>query len=290
MADTHSTMPTTPSPIRNILITGASSGIGKVTCLHLAERGYTVIGTSRSLERLAALFDESEERDLRVYGVELDMNSDESVDSVMPGLISQFGSIDVLVNNAGFGVWGPVQSLSIDELKTQFEANFFGAVRMIHAVLPSMIERGNGKIVNISSVLGRLGTPFNGAYVASKFALEGISESLRTELAPFGVHVSVVEPGLFETDFQKNEMRAERADDPDMPYAPYVRLYSKRSSQFDHLAADPIRVARVVEKIIRSRSPRFRYPVGVDARAGMIGARMLPERLFHAILSRATMR
>ena len=283
-------MPTTPSHIHTILITGASSGIGKVTCLHLAERGYRVIGTSRSLERLAALFDEAEERGLKLYGVELDMNSDESVDSVMPALISQFGSIDALVNNAGFGVWGPVQSLAIEELKTQFEANFFGAVRMIDAVLPGMIERGAGRIVNISSVLGRLGTPFNGAYVASKFALEGISESLRTELVPLGVHVSVVEPGLFETDFEKNQIRAARADDPDMAYAPYVRRYSERDSQFQHMAADPIRVARVVEKIIRSRSPGFRYPVGVDARAGMVGARLLPERLFHAILSRATMR
>ena len=281
---------TTPSHIQNILITGASSGIGKVTCLHLAERGYTVIGTSRSLERLANLFDEAEERRLKVYGVELDMNSDDSVESVMPPLISQFGSIDVLVNNAGFGVWGPVQSLSIDELKTQFEANFFGAVRMIHAVLPGMIERGAGRIVNISSVLGRLGTPFNGAYVASKFALEGISESLRTELAPFGVRVSVVEPGLFETDFQKNELRAERADDPDMPYASYVSLYSARHDQFQHMAADPMRVARVVEKIIRSRHPRFRYPVGPDARVGMVCARLLPERLFHAVLSRVTMK
>ena len=100
---------TTPPPIRNILVTGASSGIGKVTCLHLAERGYLVIGTSRSLERLAGLFDEAEARGLKVYGVELDMNSDESVDSVMPPLISQFGTIDVLVNNAGFGVWGLVR-------------------------------------------------------------------------------------------------------------------------------------------------------------------------------------
>ena len=283
-------MPTTPPHIQNILITGASSGIGKVTCLHLAEKGYTVIGTSRSLVRLGNLFDEAEERRLKVYGVELDMNSDDSVESVMPPLISQFGSIDVLVNNAGFGVWGPVQSLSIDELKTQFEANFFGAVRMIHAVLPTMIERGEGRIINISSVLGRLGTPFNGAYVASKFALEGISESLRTELAPLGVRVSVVEPGLFETDFQKNELRAERADDPDTPYAPYVRLNNERDTQLDRLAADPIRVARVIEKIVRSRHPRFRYPVGPDARAGMVCARLLPERLFHAVLSRVTMK
>ncbi len=278
------------TPIQNILVTGASSGIGKVSCLHLAERGYRVIGTSRSLERLASLFDEAEARGLKVYGVELDMNSDESVGSVMPALIDQFGSIDALVNNAGFGVWGPVQSLSIDELKTQFEANFFGAVRMVHAVLPGMIERGAGRIVNISSVLGRIGAPFHGAYVASKFALEGISESLRAELAPFGVYVSVVEPGLFDTDFQENQLRAARADEPDMPYAPHVRQYSDRRDRFQYRGADPVIVAKVIEKIVRSRNPRFRYPVGVDARAGMVGARLLPERLFHAAIDRATMR
>ena len=119
-----------------VLVTGASSGIGRVTCLYLAEKGYTVVGTSRSLERLAGLFDDAEERGLRVWGVEMDVNSDESVESVMPGLIEQFGGFDTLVNNAGFGVWGPIESLSIEELKLQFEANFFGAVRMIHATLP----------------------------------------------------------------------------------------------------------------------------------------------------------
>ena len=166
-----------------------------------------------------------------MYGVELDMNSDDSVDSVMPALISQFGSIDALVNNAGFGVWGPIQSLSIDELKTQFEANFFGAVRMIHAVLPTMIERGEGRIVNISSVLGRFGTPFNGAYVASKFALEGISESLRIELAPLGVHVSVVEPGLFETDFQIGTRYA--------PRAPTIQIWRMRPTCAGTASAAP---------------------------------------------------
>ena len=113
--------------IETVLVTGASSGIGRVTCLRLAERGYTVIGTSRSLDRLAGLFDDAEERGLRLWGVEMDVNSDESVESVGPGLIGQFGSIHALVNNAGFGVWGPIESLSIEELKTQFEANFFGA-------------------------------------------------------------------------------------------------------------------------------------------------------------------
>ena len=153
------------------------------------------------------MFDDAERRGLRVWGVELDINSDESVGSVMPGLMEQFGGVDALVNNAGFGVWGPVECVSMGEFKLQFEANFFGAVRMVQAVLPGMIARRAGRIVNISSVLGRIGTPFNGAYVSSKYALEGLSESLRAEVEPFGVRVSLVEPGWFATDFQKNQLR-----------------------------------------------------------------------------------
>ena len=280
--------PSLPPHPYTVLITGASSGIGKTTALHLAGRGYAVIGTSRRLERLASLFDEADEQGVRLFGVEIDPNSDESVQGVMPGLISQFGRIDALVNNAGFGVWGPVDSLSIDELKLQFEANFFGAVRMIHATLPQMLSRGSGRIVNVSSVLGRIGTPFNGAYVSSKYALEGLSESLRAEVRPFGVHVSLVEPGLFATDFQKNQLRSARSQDADSAYASYVERYNSRHDQFDRFASDPIKVARVIEKALSARRPAFRYPVGADARAGMLGARVLPERLFHALLDRAT--
>ena len=275
--------------IRNVLITGASSGIGRSAAALLAERGYTVIGTSRRLERLAGMFEDAEERGARVFGVEMDVNSDESVESVMPGLRAQFGGIHALVNNAGFGMWGPVETVSDAELKAQFEANFFGAARMIRAVLPDMISRRAGRIVNVSSVLGRMGTPFNGAYVASKHALEGLSESLRAEVKPFGIHVCLVEPGLFATDFQKNQIRAARADDPNLAYAPYVRKYDTNHGKFDKLAGDPVRVARVIEKTIASRRPSFRHPVGADARAGMFGARLLPERVFQAVMDRAIM-
>ena len=277
-------------PPKIVLITGASSGIGKVTSLYLAERGYAAIGTSRRLERLEPLFDEAEERGLRLFGVELDPNSDRSVNDVMPDLIQQFGRIDALVNNAGFGMWGPLSSVSIDELKLQFEANFFGAVRMIHSVLPGMLERRSGRIVNISSVLGRIGTPFVSSYVSSKYALEGLSESLRVEVRPFGINVSVVEPGLFATNFQNNQMMSAGSRDPSSVYAPYVERYNRRHDQFDRLASDPIKVARVIEKALSSRRPAFRYPVSPEAWAGVMGPRFLPERLVHALLDRATMR
>lgn len=225
-----------------------------------------------------------------VHGVEVDINSDSEVERAMPEVISEHGIIDALVNNAGYGLWGPVESLSIDELRAQFETNVFAAVRMTKAVLPGMLAQRRGKIVNVSSVLGRLATPFNGAYASSKFALEGLSESMRTELWPFGVHVSVVEPGLFETDFQANQVKAERSQDPALAYSAYVQRYNSRHRRYEKLSSDPVKVSKVIHKIIRSRRPGFRYPVSIEARAGILGARFLPERLFRWLLSRATMR
>ena len=274
----------------NVLITGASSGIGKATALYLAERGYTVIATSRVASRLDDLQSEARRSGASVIGVELDINSEDSVAFIVPELIERHGAIDALVNNAGFGLWGPVEVLSSAELKSQFETNFFAAVRMIQAVLPAMIEQRRGAIVNISSVLGRMGTPFNGAYVSSKFALEGISESLKTEVQPFGVRVAMVEPGLFRTNFPDNSVRGEAADDERSAYSPYIRKQSENHDLFELLGGDPVRVAKVVHKVITSPSPNFRNPVGLDARAGTLAARLLPERIYWRILSKATMR
>jgi|TARA_B100001971_G_scaffold165014_1_gene155562 short-subunit dehydrogenase len=273
-----------------VLITGASSGIGRATCLYLAQRGYTVIGTSRVASRLDGLREDARNSEVVVHGVEVDINSDSEVERAMPEVISEHGIIDALVNNAGYGLWGPVESLSIDELRAQFETNVFAAVRMTKAVLPGMLAQRRGKIVNVSSVLGRLATPFNGAYASSKFALEGLSESMRTELWPFGVHVSVVEPGLFETDFQANQVKAERSQDPALAYSAYVQRYNSTHRRYEKLSSDPVKVSKVIHKIIRSRRPGFRYPVSIEARAGILGARFLPERLFRWLLSRATMR
>ena len=272
-----------------VLITGASSGIGRAATVYMAERGYSVVGTSRSMDRLADLQRETEERGLRFTPVELDINSDESVEQVVPGLVEKAGGIDVLVNNAGYGLWGPVESLSMEELKAQFETNFFATVRMIKTVLPAMISRRSGTIINVSSVAGGLGAPFNGAYAASKFALEGLSESLRVELWPFGVRVAVVEPGLFRTEFQKNQDVSERARSEELAYYPYIQRYDSRHKRFERLAKDPVHVAKVIYKIVRSRRPGFRHPVGIEARLGALGKRLLPERIFQALLSRATM-
>ena len=275
--------------INTVLITGASSGIGRATCLYLAGRGYSVIATSRAMARLEGLLSEASAGGLTVHGVELDINVDDQVDHVMRRVLGDHGTVDALVNNAGYGLWGPVESLAIEELKAQFETNLFATVRMAKAGLPGMLAQRTGKIVNVSSILGRMGTPFNGAYASSKFALEGLSESMRAELWPFGVHVAIVEPGLVETDFQQNQVRASGSEDPELPYAPYIQRYSSRHQRYNRWATDPAKVSRVIHKILRSRRPSFRYPVGTDARLGMFGARFLPERLFQTMVSRVTL-
>lgn len=273
----------------NVLITGASSGIGRATAVYLAACGFDVIATSRDASRLDGLLAEAAGLSGSINGVELDINSDAEVARVVPTLIERRGAMEALVNNAGFGLWGPVETLSDAELKAQFETNFFAAVRMTQAALPAMIQRRRGTIVNISSVLGRLGTPFNGAYVSSKFALEGISESLKTEVQPFGVRVTMVEPGLFRTNFPDNTIRGAEADGESV-YSPYIGRYHLNRDMFHRFGGDPARVARVVHKVITSPAPNFRNPVGIDARSATLAARVLPERVFWRILSKATMR
>lgn len=273
------------------LITGASSGIGFATTLHFATRGYKVIGTSRSVDKLAGLRDEALRRNVDVEFVEMDINAPNTIESKVPKLLSSHGNVTVLVNNAGYGLWGPFVSLSLDELRSQFETNFFAPARLMQAVLPSMIKEGHGTIVNVSSVLGRISIPFSGAYVASKHALEGVSESMRTELWPMGIRIVVVEPGYIQTDFHANQVLAEAAASPDSPYYPLVEKNKPQHNDYERIFANNAeKVARVVHKAVSAKKPAFRYPVGVDARLGMMASRVLPERLFHSLLSRATIR
>ena len=274
-----------------VLITGASSGIGMATALYMAERGYSVVGTSRVRERLAGLEAEAMRRGLSVAGVELDVNSEAGLEETLAAIAEEHGPVSVLINNAGYGLFGPVQALSSDELRAQFETNVIAVARLTRAVLPGMIQQGGGTIVNVSSILGRIGTPYNGAYVSSKFALEGLSESLRTELWPLGVRVALVEPGLFRTAFPDNQAMAVGIESDDAaPYARYLRRYRSSVRGAFARGRDPIVVAKVIHGIVRSRRPRFRYPVGLDSRFGSLAARVLPERAFLTLMGWATRR
>ena len=274
---------------QTVLITGASSGIGEVTAIYLAEKGYKVIGTSRAEERLGGLRAAMSNGNLPITPLELDINSDEDVDSVLTQLLEEIGTVDVLVNNAGYGLWGPVELLSMEELRAQFETNFFAAVRLIKAVLPGMESQRSGTIINVGSVAGRLATPFNGAYSASKFALEGLSESLSHELRPMGISVAIVEPGLYSTNFQKNRVVAKGTRNSGSPYGPHIDRYNRAHRRFDRLSSDPKEIAKVIHSIIRRRHPTLRHPVGFEARMGMMGARFIPERLFQKMVRKATL-
>ena len=270
-----------------VMITGASSGIGLATARLLAGDGYSVIATSRSMDRLEGLRLEAEEQELPVRTVEMDINSDASVEAVMPGLLRDSGGIDALVNNAGFGLRGPLHSVSTDEIRAQFETNVFAALRLTRAVLPGMVEKGKGTIVNVGSVVGRIGMPFSGAYSASKFALEGMSETMRMELWPLGVRVAIVEPGLFRTRFLENQVAASASGST--PFGGSVARRTERA-EYGPTAGDPVKVARVIRKIIRSRRPAFRYVVGPDARMAVAAKWLLPERLYLSLLSWATLK
>ncbi len=270
-----------------VMVTGASSGIGLASARLLAGDGYSVIAASRSMDRLDGLRQEAEERGLPIRAVELDINSEASVDEVMPGLVREVGGIDALVNNAGYGLRGPLHSVSSEEMRAQFETNVFAALRLTRAVLPGMVERGKGTIVNVGSVVGRIGMPFSGAYSASKFALEGMSESMRMELWPLGVRVAIVEPGLFRTRFLENQVAAAGSDS--MSYGGTVARRTERA-EYGPTAGNPAKVARVIRKIIRSRRPKLRYVVGPDARMAVAAKWVLPERLYLSLLSWAMLK
>ena len=183
------------------VITGTSSGIGFETALALAREGYYTYATMRDTTKSNKIMEVGEKENLKIDVLELDVDDENSVKTAIRKILEQKQRIDVLVNNAGWGLWGCVEDVSIDEFKAQFETNFFSIIKLIQEVGPTMREQGSGKIINISSVAGRIGFPASPAYISSKFALEGLSESLRLEMSPFGIDVIIIEPGVIKTNF-----------------------------------------------------------------------------------------
>ncbi|MCH2311223.1 MAG: SDR family oxidoreductase [SAR202 cluster bacterium] len=278
---------------KTVFITGASSGIGKIASLYLCEKGYKVIGSSRKLGRLEALATEANKTRERFFPIELDINLKNGepgcIEEVLPTLIDQHNSIDVLVNNAGYGLWGPLESISVSEMEDQFKTNVFAPFRLSKLLISNMRERGYGRIINISSVAGWVATPFNGAYASSKFALEAQTEALRMELWPFGVTVSSIQPGLFDTDFQSNMVQGMDAESEELPYKNLINRYRRKHKKWRKVIHDPIRIAKLIERIIESDRPRLRYPIGFEARAGILGSKIFPERIYQWMISRTSM-
>ena len=233
------------------LITGCSTGIGRATAIELTKRGYEVIATARRPETLEDL--DVAER------LRLDVDDDASV----ADCVAEAGPVEVLVNNAGFEVAGPVERVPLDEVKRMFETNVFGALRMIQAVLPSMREQGGGTIVNLSSVAGRAVGPLASTYAASKWALEALSEGLHIEMRHFNIWTYIIEPGAIDTEFQTN-IRRYGVDDQ-----PYDELQKQWDEAFDRLGDEstpgPELVAATIAEAIESDGTRRRWPVGADA-------------------------
>ena len=248
----------------NVLITGANSGFGLLTAAAFGRAGHTVHAGLRNPAKGAALKALSDEG-LPVTPVSLDVADSDSV-AAAARQASAAAPIDILVNNAGFEVSGPVEHLSDESLKLQFDTNVLGVVRMVRAVAPAMRERGEGLIVNLSSVAGHISAPFTGAYSASKHALEALSEALWFELRRFGVRVALVEPGGFETNFGANVI-VEPAYGQDSPYRPLAARFNEAMSGFRAgPPQNPQEIADIILALATERDPKLRHLAGDDAR------------------------
>jgi len=257
---------------RVVLITGASSGIGKMCAEYLASRGYRVFGTSRNAEHLSPIGN--------IEMLSMNVDDDDSVGNAVASLLEKTGRLDGVVNNAGFALMGSVEDTSIQEARAQMETNFFGVLRVCRAVLPIMREQTGGYLINISSLAGVLGLPFSGLYSASKFALEGMTESLRLELRPFGIRVVLLEPGDFSTQLslkRRVAIESETNDSYRKKFTEFKAVQEKDESK----APSPETVAVLVERVLRMSSPSLRYSVGMlEQRIVVPLKRILPQRLF----------
>ena len=244
------------------LVTGSSSGIGYQTSLALAREGYFTYATMRDLKKEEVIKKIAEEENLPLKVIELDVDNDDSVQNAVRTIIEEKQRIDVLVNNAGWGIWGTAEDVSIEEFRAQFETNFFSVVRMIQKVAPIMRKQGTGDIVNISSIAGRIGFPVSTAYISSKFAIEGLSESLRYELGPFGIDVIIIEPGVIKTNFFDSMKTAKKADDA---YKEITEKVISGVKMMAEMGTPPKEVANVIIKSLKEEKPLPRYVVGNDA-------------------------
>ena len=246
------------------VVTGASSGIGFETALALAREGYHTYATMRDITKSDKIKELGEKDGLKISVLELDVDNDDSVKVAIKKILDEKQRIDVLVNNAGWGLWGCVEDVSVDEFKTQFETNFFSVIRLIQEVGPTMRKQGSGKIINISSVAGRIGFPASPAYISSKFALEGLSESLRLEMAPFGVDVIIIEPGVIKTNFL-NPVRLAKKSESGTAYRDITTKVVSGVKMMAEMGTPPKEVADTIVKSINDDKPLPRYIVGNDA-------------------------
>jgi NAD(P)-dependent dehydrogenase (short-subunit alcohol dehydrogenase family) len=265
-----------------ILITGASAGMGKEFARHLLQDGNIVYGVARRVDKM---------EDIRLLGVkilEMDVTDDASMVNGIETIVKAEGRIDVLVNNAGFGSYGAIEDVPISDAKYQLDVNVFGAARLAQLVIPYMRKEHFGRIINISSIGGKFATPLGGWYHASKFALEGLSDSLRNEVSQFGIDVVVIEPGGIKSEWSDIAAGNLLKVSGNTAYRTLVDGFANALKKIDNKeinkAADPMVIVNLVRKAIEAKKPRTRYSGGYMAKPGLFMRRILSDRLFDKMI------
>lgn len=271
-----------------ILITGCSSGFGLLTASRLASKGHQVIATMRNLDKQMSLRNQIKKSGCEIDIKQLDVTDKNSIKNTISTIAAQYGNIDVLINNAGYGLGGFFEDLTEEEIRQQMETNFFGVQNITRAVIPLMRQKKNGKIISISSVAGFSSSPAFGAYNASKWALEGFMESLRYELKFFGIDVLLIEPGTYKTKiFFENARYAKNFNHEDSPYFPISQHLKKKVMDFvDDCFKDPEEIPILIEKLIYAKNPPFRNIPDIETQFQWFLRKILPFRLYSWIVSR----
>ena len=265
-----------------ILITGASSGIGKDTALSLIKHGHVVYGAARRLEMMQDIIQAGG------HAIKMDILKDRNIDDVVNQIINEQNRIDILINNAGYGLWGAVETISIDEAKRQFDVNIFGLAYLTKKIIPFMREQKSGKIINMSSMGGKVYTPFGAWYHATKYALEGWSDCLRIELKSFGIDVILIEPGVIKTEFQDVMMDSTVERSIGTPYEKKLKALEKATQEMyaRGIGSPPSTITKLIIKAINSHNPKRRYVGGLFAKPMLFIKKWFGDKMYEkAIMS-----
>jgi NAD(P)-dependent dehydrogenase (short-subunit alcohol dehydrogenase family) len=272
------------------IVTGSSSGIGYETSLMLARNGFLTYATMRNLNKSENIKSVAANENLPIRITQLDVTDDVSVRNAVQAILSETGRIDVLVNNAGYVLDGAFEDLAMDEIKAQYETNVFGLIRTTQAVLPTMRKQKSGIIVNISSGAGRFGYPGGSAYISSKFAVEGLSESMSYELEPFGIRMVIVEPGVIKTNIFNSVVVAKKSQDPNSPYSQIMQNMASAFEEMIKNASSPELVAKVVFNAVINENPNLRYLAGKDVETWMDAKRNMSDEEFYKMMKQNLMK
>ena len=264
------------------VVTGSSGGIGLATALELARNGFFTYATARNPAKSGAIMEAA--KGLPVAVVQLDVTDDNSVKRAIEQVLKEKGRIDVLVNNAGYGLAGAFEDTSMEEVRAQYETNVFGLMRTTQAVLPAMRKQRSGIIVNISSGAGRLGYPAASVYVSSKHAIEGLSEAIAYELEPFGIRVALIEPGVVKTNFASDMVFAKKTQDPNSPYSQMIQKMGGNWQYMMENSSSAELVAKVVLDAIASKDGNLRYIAGKDMEGWMQARKGMTDQEFFKMM------